>query len=113
MKILSKEEKKELWKIKCEYRLKNPLFNLFYKSDPLTYGLTYGFISLFFFSLILTFLPGIKDPIGPKVLISAVLFGSVIYIIAHFENKAWKKHKDLIMPDAKYQDVHEFDVKYL
>jgi hypothetical protein len=107
MALLSKDQRKKLWKIKCEYRLKNPLFNLFYKLDPIFNGIIYGWLSLFFFVAVLTFLPGIKEPIGPKVLICGIIFGFVIYIVSYFQEKAWKEHKKLLMPEAIFDDVYE------
>lgn len=108
---MTPEQRKRLWKLKCEYRLKNPLFNLFYKANPIVNGLIWGWISLFFFAAVLTFLPGIKEPIGPKVFICATIFGFIIYIVSYFLEKAWQEHKKLLMPEA-IGDIfndHEFE----
>jgi hypothetical protein len=109
--MLSKKQKIELWRIKERYRLSRPWFNLFYKYPPIINAGAVTFFSSFLWHILFDTFLELDGPIGPKVLISSLITGLLFFIFSYLSHKDWNDFKKRNYPEAKDEDVSEWDVR--
>ena len=86
------KKRKEFLKIQRKYRLKHPLFNWVYATDPKMFGVGTWFISGFFWAAIFDWQEIPKN--GLKVFFAMVITGLIGWVIALMSHRDFKEKKE-------------------